>query len=255
MKIEILGVKIDKISKSEAIEKIGEFLKSGKQHLVVTPNPEFIMRAQVDEEFRKILNEASLALADGTGLILASRYLGRPLESRLTGMDMILEIFQLAEKNHYKIFLLGGFEGVAKAAAGWLKNKFPKLEIVGAESGAVVSKDQLPGLEPELKDKIIAAKPEILLVAFGAPKQEKWLAKYLKELPSVRVGIGVGGAFDFLAGRSRRAPRFLRKLGLEWLWRLILEPWRFNRIMTALVRFSWAVVKSKKNDSRRMSND
>ena len=203
------------------------------------------MRAQKDEEFRNILNKSDIAIPDGIGLVFASHFLGNPIPERVAGSDLVWKIAKLAEYKNCSLYLLGGKEGVAEEAARKLKEKYPNLKIKGAESGGEVEERKLKTQNEEMVKRINERQPDILLVAFGAPKQEKWIYYNLSKLSSVKVAIGVGGTFDFIAGRIKRAPMFLRKLGMEWLWRLFIEPKRINRILTATVRFGWKVLKWK----------
>jgi len=229
--MNLLGVRIDNISMDEVLQKIEEFLRDGKQHYIVTINPEFIVKAQKDEEFRKILNGADLAIPDGVGVVWAARWLDEPLRERVSGVDLIerFKNHDLRFKNK-KFFLLGGRNGVAKKIAG----QWP--EVVGFS-------EEAEGME--LFARIKECRPDVLLVALGAPKQEKWIAENLSKVPSVKVAIGVGGAFDFLSKKIKRAPVFMQKMGLEWLWRLILEPRRLPRILNATIVFLWLVFKKK----------
>lgn len=241
--MNILGILIDNITKIEALQKIEQFLFDSKQHHIATPNPEMVMAAQKDKEFLEILNRADLAVPDGIGLILASRYLKQPLSQRITGVDLMLDICKIAEQKNYSIYLLGGENGVAKKAANELQKKFPKLKIAGAESGGKIEISNFIQTSNLIK-KINFARPEILFVAFGAGKQEKWIAHNLINLSSVKIAMGVGGAFDFIAGKVKRAPPWVRNLGFEWLWRFFLQPWRWKRIINATVKFSWACFKA-----------
>jgi len=244
MKANILGVLIDKLSLEQVLRKVEEFLSDGKKHYIVTPNPEFIMLARQDEEFKNILNQADIAIPDGFGLILASWWLGDRIKKRVTGVELVWELVRLAADKGYSIYLLGGKEGVAKLAQGKLKEKFPELRIVGAETG--MQNYEFRIINYELINRINKTSPDILLVAFGQGKQEKWIYYNLPKLGSVKLAIGVGGTFDYLAGRTRRAPCILRRLGLEWLWRLIIEPWRWKRIIRATILFPLAVLRGKK---------
>lgn len=239
MKVDILGVKIDRITPEEAIDQVRDYLYSSRPHYLVTPNPEIIMAAQKDKDYQEILNGASLALADGFGLKLAARYLKRPLKKRITGVDFVWRIAKLAQEEDACLYLFGAGEGVAQKAAERLQKKYPHLRI-SAESG-FRNKNRIS--DQEIVQDINRTQPKILLVALGFPKQEKWIAQNLPRLNSVRVTMGVGGAFDFIAGRIPRAPKLMRKLGLEWIFRLLVQPWRFNRIITATIKFSWAVIK------------
>lgn len=237
----ILGVKVDNVTRASALAKVEDLLDSGRQHLITTPNPEFIVAAQTDVKFREIINGSALALPDGVGLIFAARILGVPLQERIAGSDFVWDIARLAAKRGYSMYLLGAGEGIARAAAEKLKAQNPNLKIVGAAAGP----SQLNTTKLSFVGEIREAAPDILLVAMGHGKQEKWIVAHLHELPSVKIAMGVGGAFDFIAGRVKRAPRLLRVLGLEWLWRLVRQPRRLPRIFRAVVVFPWLVFLEK----------
>ncbi len=221
----LLGVKIDNIGISEALQKIEEFLNDGKQHCIVTPNPEIIVLAQKDEELKRILSEADLSIPDGIGIKVASRFLGKPIKERVTGADLMEKILKLGK---HRIFLLVGKGGVVEKIAKKFSN------IVGFTEDI-----------DEAIECINELRPNILFVALGAPKQEKWIHYNIAEIPSVKVAMGVGGAFDFISGKILRAPKFSRKIGLEWLWRLIIQPWRIRRIYNATIKFPWLVIKTR----------
>ena len=243
MKTEILDVKIDNDSLPDVIKKIEEFVFDKKQHYIVTPNPEFLVLAKKDEEFKNILNKADIAVADGFGLALASRFLyGKKLQ-RTTGNDLMMEICCFAQNYSRSIFLFGGKQGIAKMAGEKLQKLFPKISIAGVLDGVEISNAKNIGRE--VINTIEFAKPDILFVALGQGKQEKFIHNNLSLLPSVKLAIGVGGAFDFLAGAQKRAPIFMQKIGLEWLYRLIREPRRWKRIFNAVMVFPWLVVKQK----------
>ena len=242
----ILGVRADNVNYDQALSLIEGFIESGvlslskggNLHQVVTVNPEFIVAAQSDDDFRNILNASSLSLPDGVGLLWAARFLGHPLQERVTGTDTVQRIAALAAQKGYSLFLLGAAPGVAVATAARLCQIYPGLRIAGTHAGS-------PALEEE--DEIVRliqrAKPDILFVAYGAPQQDKWIARNLERL-GVPVAMGVGGAFDFISGRAKRAPSWLQRVGLEWLHRLLHEPWRWRR-MLALPRFVWLVVRER----------
>ena len=240
MKINILGILIDNIKKEELLLRISSFLEDGRQHFLVTPNPEIVLSTEKDEELKEILNRADVAIPDGFGLILASYYLKTPLEDRITGVDLMLEICKIAEEKGKSVYLLGGGEGIAQKTAEMLIDKFPKIKIVGAESGGKIEKENLK--DENLLKKINGKNPDIIFVALGGGKQEKWIDANLKNLPSVKLAMGIGGAFDFISEKIKRAPFVMRKLGLEWLFRLFLEPKRIKRIFNATVLFSYKVI-------------
>ncbi len=217
MKTDILGIKIDNLTMDEALKRIRGF--------VVLPYSEFIVRAQKDKEFRNILNSADFCLCESRGLQFVARFLGKRLKENITGVDLIHGL-------KGKIFLLGGKPGIAEKAGKKLNTK-----IVGVEHGY-----QDLG---EVVKKINQVEPDILLVGLGSPKQEKWIYENLKKMPSVKLAIGVGGAFDFISKRVKRAPKFIQKIGLEWLWRLMLQPRRIKRIYNGVIKLSWLILKCK----------
>ena len=224
MKIEIFGVGVDNDSWSEVTDKLEGFLSKGKKYYIVTPNPEMIVQAQKDEEFKKILSSSDLAIPDGVGLIWAAKVLNLDLKEKITGTDLAEKICELSAKKSYRIFFLGGKDNIGLRAKKNLEDRYPGLNIVGTDCGQASLKD-----EDRIIQKINRNGPiDFLLVAFGAPKQEKWIVRNLDRL-NVRVALGVGGALDYFAKEKRRAPKWLRDRGLEWLFRLILEPKRIRR--------------------------
>ncbi len=233
--VVLLGVRVDSVNYDQALSIIEGFIVSGNPHQVVTVNPEFIVAAQSDDDFRRILNASSLSLPDGVGLLWAARFLGHPLQQRVTGTDTVQRLAALAARRGYSLFLLGAAPGVAVETAARLCEAYPGVTIVGTHAGSPA-----PAEEDEIVHMIQRAEPDILFVAYGAPQQDKWIARNLERL-GVPVAMGVGGAFDFISGRAKRAPRWLQRVGLEWLHRLWHEPWRWRR-MLALPKFVWLVV-------------
>ena len=234
----VLGVKIDNLTKTQIERKLESFLKSDSQHQAVLPYSLFLLEARKDREFKNLLNSASLSIADGFGPVLAARILSKEKLRRLSGVDFVKLICQLATKKDEGVFLYGGREGVAVQAARVLEKKYLGLAVAGTCVGFGQGDDYVINL-------INATKAGILLVALGMPKQEKWIARNLKKMPAVKIAVGVGGAFDFISGRVKRAPWFLRKLGLEWLWRLIAQPWRIKNISRAVLGLWWVVLKER----------
>lgn len=225
----ILGVPVDVVTMRQTVGLMADWIRKERPRHVVTVNPEFIMLARKNAEFRQALLDADLAVADGIGAVLAGRILGWPLPERIGGVDLVQRFAAVAPAGT-RLFLLGARPGVAKEAAAVLAARNPGLTIAGALAGS-------PGPEHEddIVAKIVAARPHLLLVAFGAPTQELWIARN-KERMRTPVCIGVGGAFDFISGRAPRAPLVLQRAGLEWLYRLARQPWRWRR-MLALPRF------------------
>jgi len=233
----ILGVRVDAVTFDQALRRIEAFIADGRPHQLVTVNPEFVMTAQSDAEFRDIINRSALALPDGVGVWWASRRLGRPLPERIPGVDLVERLAALAAERGYRLYLLGAMPGVARRAAEVLRARYPGLVIAGTYAGSPRVED-----EADIVARVRAARPDVLLVAYGAPAQDRWIARNLDRL-GVPVCIGVGGSFDYIAGVHPRAPRWLRQLGLEWLHRLVTQPWRWRR-MLALPRFAWRVLWS-----------
>lgn len=236
--LRILGVRVDDVTEGEALDRIEAFIQEGTPHQVVTVNPEFVVMAQQDRTFMDILNSADLSLPDGVGLLWAARTLGRPLRERVAGSDLVYRLAQLAEARGYSIYLLGAGPGIGQRAAERLIRRRPGLRVAGAYPGS-----PRPEEDAEIVGRIRAASPQILLVAFGAPAQDRWIRRNL-ELLGVPVSIGVGGALDFVSGKVRRAPVWVRKLGIEWLFRLAMEPWRWRR-MLRLPRFAIMVLRQR----------
>jgi N-acetylglucosaminyldiphosphoundecaprenol N-acetyl-beta-D-mannosaminyltransferase len=228
--IEILGVRVDDASYEDLITHVDAFVASQKPHQIVTLNPEMLIAAHKDPAFRQILNAAALNVADGVGVMLAARWLGHPLQERVTGSDSIYQLAAHCARRGLRPFFLGAAPGVADLVAERLTAASPTLQVAGTFAGSPHPED-----EAEVIGRVRAAAPDLLLVAYGVPAEEAWIAHNLERL-GIPVLIGVGGAFDFVAGITKRAPGWMRKLGLEWLHRLAKEPWRWRRQL-ALPRF------------------
>ncbi len=227
----------------EALAHIEQMIAQGGPHQVVTVNPEFIMRAQEDAHFGRVLEEAALAIPDGQGLLWAARVLGRPLRERVAGSDMAPALAALSAARGYRLYLLGAAPGVAECAAAILSERHPGVRIVGAYAGS-------PSLAEEeaIVARIVAARPDILFVAYGAPAQDLWIHRNQPRM-RVPVAIGVGGTLDFIAGVRKRAPVWMQRRGLEWLFRLLQEPRRWRR-MLALPRFAGRVACTRLSRGR-----
>lgn len=268
MKIKILGVKVNNISMPETLRMLESFIISRNPHQIVTTNPEIIMNAQKDVKAKQIINDSDLSLPDGAGLLWAAKFTGQKLSNRVAGVDLIYKLCQLCQNKRYSIYLLGGIPGIAKKTAEKLNQLYPQLKIVGyscadpALNNNQSSKFKFPynlrttdikmtKIDQNLKivKEIRHAKPDVLLVAYGHPKQELFISRY-KNVLNVPVMIGVGGSFDFIAGLTKRAPKIFQKLGFdllgfEWLWRFFTQPWRIKRIFTAVIIFPWKVFIDK----------
>lgn len=272
MKIDIAGVAIDNITKQETIAAIDNFVRSGRPHYIVTPYSEMIVFAAKDERYWKALNNAALVLPDGIGILWAAKYLALPLkfknqkseikileifwqilysltrtlispgysqsiiQERVVGSHLIWDMAKLAADKGYPLALVGSFDDTATFAALKLKRMYPKLNI----------RLVLPNREfdQSMVEQINQSNSDILLIAYSPPQQELWLAENIGRI-NVKVAIGLGGTFDYIAGKRWPAPRSLQALGLEWLWRLITQPWRIKRIWNALPVFVWTVFKYK----------
>lgn len=264
--VKILGVKINNISLENSLKLALKYQNDNKAKYICTPNPEIILSSQKNDYFKKVLNNSSLNIPDGLGLIWASYFISScqnsksniylqfiksylllifnqtklktVISERVTGVDLMLEICKKSEK---KIFLLGAKKGVAEKAAIKIKELNPKVKIVGTFSGSPHKNK-----EKEIINLINQSSANTLFVAFGAPKQELWINRNLKKLQNIKLAIGVGGSFDFIAGTKKRAPKFMQKIGLEWLFRLIQEPIkRSKRIFNATIKFPLEILKKQ----------
>lgn len=236
--VDILGVPVDSVTMQEAVEKVKGFLDNDSACSVYTPNAEIMMAAQRDPELKSLLSDADLLVADGAGVVLASRILGRSVPEKVSGIDLMMRVFENFAGRHTRYFLFGSKPGVAEAAGERILNDFPGSEIAGTRSGYFTDRD-----EDDILAQINASNADILLVALGAPKQEKWIAKY-KDRLNVKVCAGVGGTLDVLAGKAELAPDFFRNHGLEWLFRLYKEPRRAKRMLD-LPRFMTRVMLAR----------
>jgi len=243
--VDILGTRIHDVTETEALATLARFIGEGGPHRVVTPNPEFVMAARRDAEFRGILNTSDLAIPDGIGLLLAARMLGTRLREHVRGTDLVLRLAECSAHEGWRWFLLGAEPGVARRAAEHLQVQFPGLEVAGTLSGSPLAVD-----DGWTRESIRDAGPaQVLLVAFGASRQEMWIARNQEAL-GIPVQIGVGGVLNFFAGRSRRAPMWVRKVELEWAYRLATEPWRARRQL-ALPRFALLAAAEMVQQRRR----
>ncbi|MEW6572258.1 MAG: WecB/TagA/CpsF family glycosyltransferase [Bacillota bacterium] len=237
-RVNILGAPVDAVTITEAVARVGELLARGGTHQVVTLNPEYLYRAQKEPDLLTIAREASLVTADGVGIVWAASVCGYSLPERVTGIDLMLELSKRAAAEGWRVFLLGGKPGVAEDAASRLTVHFPGLSVAGTYHGYFTAEE-----ETAVLGKINAAEPHILFVGLGAPKQEEWIYNH-NQLLNVPVAVGVGGSFDVLSGRVKRAPAWMRRLGLEWLGRLIREPRRWRR-MLVLPLFAFLVLRTR----------
>jgi N-acetylglucosaminyldiphosphoundecaprenol N-acetyl-beta-D-mannosaminyltransferase len=228
-KVKIFDIPVDNISFKDAETFAKKALLENVKIKIFTPNPEILLKARENKKFKNILKNGDLLIPDGFGLVLFSK-----LKERVTGIDLMLQICKIAEKHKRSIFLLGG-ENVAQKTASALRKKFPQLIISGFSEDI-----------DSCYNQIERSKPNIVFVALGAPKQEMWISENIDKLPSVNIAMGVGGAFDMISEKVKRAPKLIRKIHLEWLWRLLQEPKRIGRIFNAVIVFPFYLFKSKK---------
>lgn len=236
----ILGAYVDIVNSKQALQIIKQLLRAGNPAHIITLNAEIVYQAQNDEELLKIINGADLVTPDGIGIVWAGKKLGYPFSGRVTGIDMLYLLCEEALKETWKIYLLGAAPGIAEAAGKQLKLKYPGLQVCGCHDGYFAA-DETDAVIQDIRE----SQPEILFVALGAPKQEFWIKQYKDEM-AVPISIGVGGSFDVVAGIKERAPEWMIKSNLEWLYRLVKEPSRFKRQL-ALPKFMIQVIKQKRS--------
>ena len=237
-KVKILGVGVDAVTMQQALDRLENFFEERKPVIIATANAEMLMRATYDEELKNILNAAELVVPDGAGTVWAAHHLGHDMPERVAGYDLAQELMKSAPSKNRRIYFFGSAPGVADKAKLKAEELYPNIQIVGTRNGFFTEAD-----EPQIISDIKAAQPDLLLVALGVPKQEKWLAKYKDEL-NVPVSIGVGGTFDVMAGVMKRAPKWMQRAKLEWLFRAMLQPKRAGRLI-ALPKFVLKVHSSK----------
>ncbi len=243
--VNILGVTVDRVDFAGLLDRIDWWVVQHRAHpadqlcrQVCTVNPEFIVDARADQGFAGVLRRADLRVPDGVGVLWAAQLFGAPLRERVTGSDGVYRIAERAARRGWRVFFLGAAPGVALRTAEQLRELYPSILVTGAYDG---SPDDAQW--PIIASWLQSTRPDILFVAYGHPKQDFWIDRHRAELP-VAVALGVGGAFDFVAGVTTRAPRWIQRLGLEWLHRLIQEPWRWRR-MAKLPIFVASVVAAK----------
>lgn len=234
--IPILGIPVHAVTMDETLTLIEGYMLEPRVHQIATVNPEFVMAAQSDAAFRHTLLTADLCLPDGVGLLYAARRLGRTLPERVPGSELVYRLAERAAERNWPLFLLGAAPGVAEEAAQRLSKRYPDLRIAGTHAGSPAAEEN-----DDIVQRINASGAAQLFVAYGAPNQDKWIERNRINLTTVRVALGVGGSLDFITGRAVRAPQWAQDAGLEWLYRLYKEPWRWRR-MLALPRFGWRVL-------------
>ncbi len=234
--VHILDVPVSRIGQAEVLALLTEFIRSGEPHMVVTADASAAVIAASDAEFRAVVNGADLVTPDSAGMLWAARRLGRPLPERVSGVDLAERLCELAARHGWGIFFFGAAPGVADVAAARMQARYPGMRIAGTAHGFLSDAEQ-----GELEDRIRQARPEVLLVAMGIPRQEKWIWRRKAAL-GVPLAMGVGGSFDVFAGNVARAPAWMQRRGLEWLYRLAMNPRKISKVAT-LPRFVWMVLR------------
>ncbi len=229
-RVDILGVGFDRVALVDAVAEIEQRLDRSARTFIITANPEFVMLCRKDREVADIAARADLVVPDGTGTVVAARLLGDPLPGRAPGRLLVDRLAAVATERRLSVFLLGGAPGIAERAAAKLRARHPDLRVAGTYAGSADD-------DADVLPRVAAAAPDVVLVAFGMPKQERWIARNLPHLPSVRVAVGVGGSLDYLAGAATAPPAIVHAAGLEWLWRLGQDPkrWRRQRVLPLFV--------------------
>jgi len=230
-RVQILGVPIDPVSLEEAVSRIMSMVNDGAKHHVMTPNSEMLIEAHGNVPFKTLLRSGELNIPDSAGLLFAATVTSQDLPERVAGVDVVEKLCSTIGSDH-PVFFLGGRSGVGRRASEALQKKNPRLVVAGVHEGSPSDADA-----SEIIKKINGSGAHILFVAYGAPAQDLWINQYLMNLVPVKVAMGIGGSFDFLAGSIKRAPKWMRSARLEWLWRLVLEPRRIGRIFRAVIVF------------------
>jgi N-acetylglucosaminyldiphosphoundecaprenol N-acetyl-beta-D-mannosaminyltransferase len=237
MKVSILGIKVDCVGMADTIARVDEFIAETKPRIVITPNVDHLIKARKDKEFKKIYDNADLSVPDGVPLLWAAKFLGTPLVERVNGTDLFETLCAHAARRGYRVFFLGAAPGIAAQAAQRLKKQNPSLQVVGTYSPPFDFFNSFSENQA-IEGMIREARPDILFVGLGAPKQEKWIYRHKHKL-QVPVSIGIGASFEYVAGVTARAPRWMQRVGLEWLYRILENPSRYWRryIMEDVVFF------------------
>ncbi|MCZ8514855.1 WecB/TagA/CpsF family glycosyltransferase [Paenibacillus filicis] len=235
------------MSMKETVTYLARIIESRKPHQIITANPIMVMAALEDPQYMRMMREAELIVPDGTGVVWAADYVGNPVAERVPGYDLIHELMRVGESRGWRVYLVGASSEVIEAAADKLKALYPQLQLVGFRNGFFGEKE-----DDDVIRQIREANPDILLVGRAAATQEPWIAKYKQRL-GIPVMMGVGGSFDVLSGKLKRAPLLFQKLRVEWFYRLLQEPWRYKR-MLALPKFALKVIREKENVQKPSSD-
>ncbi|WP_010278950.1 WecB/TagA/CpsF family glycosyltransferase [Paenibacillus senegalensis] len=241
--VTIFGVPFSKMSLNETVEYLTNAIQEKRPHQVITANPIMVMEARKNNEYLDMMKRAELIVPDGAGIVWAANYVGEPVAERVTGFELLHELLKVGEKHRWKVYLLGASPDIIQAAADKLKQQYPLINFAGIRDGY---------FGPEQDEEIIAdiqgKEPDLLLVGRSADRQEPWIDKYKHRL-QVPVMMGVGGSYDVISGKLKRAPQWFIRMRLEWFYRLLQEPWRYKRMMV-LPKFALSVIRHKDKVTR-----
>ncbi|MFS0644766.1 WecB/TagA/CpsF family glycosyltransferase [Siminovitchia sp. 179-K 8D1 HS] len=238
-KVEVLGVEFENATQKEMVDCIKDRIKQNKKTFIVTANPEIVMHAQRDPEYKNTLRSADFIVPDGIGIIMGAKMLKKPLQERIAGFDLMSDLLGVANEERLNVFFLGSRENVIEQAIANVKRDYPHVQICGFHHG------YFQGNDPRVAEMVKTSNPDLVFVALGFPRQEKWIRTYLDTFEK-GIFMGVGGSFDVLAGAVKRAPSIWRRLNLEWLYRLIKQPSRWKR-MAFLPLFILKVAGTKRS--------
>ncbi|MGZ9586289.1 WecB/TagA/CpsF family glycosyltransferase [Paenibacillus marinisediminis] len=238
--VPIYGIPFSSLSMKETVAWLSEAIIQRRSTHVITANPIMVMAALENDNFMRVMQQADMIVPDGSGIVWAANYAGAPLAERVTGFDLLHELMRTGEQHGWRVYMLGAAPEVIQAAKERLQQQYPGVQIVGARDGYFGAAE-----DEQVVEQIRAAAPDILFVARGADTQEPWIAKYRDSLNAALM-MGVGGSFDVISGRMKRAPQWVQQMKLEWLYRLVKEPTRYKR-MLALPKFALKVMRDKNN--------
>ena len=238
--VTIFGVPISKMNMNQTVDYLAQAIAKRQPHQVITANPIMVMTALQDPAYMRMMKQAELIVPDGAGVVWAAGYVGNPVQERVAGYDLLHELMKAGQRLGWRVYMVGASSEVIEAAANRLKQLYPELRLVGFRDGFFGEKE-----DSDVIRVIREAKPDILLVGRSAATQEPWIAQYKEQL-GVPVMMGIGGSFDVLSGKLKRAPLLFQKLRLEWFYRLLQEPWRYKR-MLVLPKFAMKVIREKEN--------
>lgn len=244
-KVSVLGISFDNKTKGTLLKELMKRIHQNKKTFVVTANPEIVMYAKKDPSYMSLVNEADYVIADGIGIIKGSRILGKPIVERVAGYDLMISLLEEADKNGSRVYLLGAKKDVLQSTVQKVQERYPSIHLVGARNGYFDFSD------PSVIEQVQQTEPDMVFVATGYPRQEQWIHQYL-QTASKGLLMGVGGSFDVLSGKSKRSPKIFIKLNIEWLYRLIKQPYRIKRMM-ALPHFLHEVKQEKKQLRNKQS--